>query len=806
MPFSGLPIVVLGGSVVTKRRLETKSRDRRSYAEHSRDGLSRTVRALRQRTRELEHALTDAQRANTELQRDTSAQETAGHERQLELDALTRLYKLGEHFFGDQSPRATLDEILDTAIAISDADFGNIQILDPESRELRVMSQRGLPQWWLDYWAKAAAGAGASGAALEHGERVIVDDVEKSPIFADTPGLDIHRKAGIRAVQSTPLMSRSGAPLGTISTHFKKAGRPSDRALRLLDLLARQAADLLDRLKAEEQLRLSEAKFSGIVSISADAIISVDESRRITLWNDGAEKIYGFSRAEAIGMPLDDLVPERLRTRYVDGFERFVKGPDVAIKMDDIDATLYGLRKGREEFPVDAAISKMEIQGQPIITIAIRDITEQKRVESEQRLLAEIGQMLGRRDYEDTLTSIVQLIVRELADVAVLYIRQDNGVIRRMRAASRPGSMWSEPLDGLRVDARPDHAAARVTMTKQPILLDVTPEALPAFAHNDEHLRALRAANVRSIMGVPLLAHDKAFGALFFKSSRRRYVETDLRLAGEIGRRTALLIENAGLHRAARRAIRARDDVLAIVAHDLRNPLGTILMEAGALMLPTPLPAHGPPEAGKSITRAANRMKRLIRDLLDVTRIESGALSLERRHVPVARVISEFVADRKALPGSPAPELHADIAENVGQVFADRDRLLQVLENLVTNAERFTGPNGRVMVGASARDGEVVFHVKDTGPGISADDLPHVFERFGPKKHTDRRGTGLGLPIVKGIVEAHGGHVWAESSLGQGSAFFFAIPRAVSGNESASATTEKPRDRDRRALPIELPE
>src|SRR5262249_29526158 len=155
-------------------------------------------------------------------------------------------------------------------------------------------------------------------------------------------------------------------------------------------------------------------------------------------------------------------------------------------------------------------------------------------------------------------------------------IRQENGLIRRVRAATRDRwTSWHvDTLLEMQFNARPDHAAARVSDTKQPIVLEVTPEALPSFAHNEEHLRALRAVNLRSIMGVPLLVRDESFGALFFKSSTQAYGAGDLRLASEIGRRTALLIENAKLHRAARRAIRGRDDVLAIVAHDLRNPLG----------------------------------------------------------------------------------------------------------------------------------------------------------------------------------------------------------------------------------------
>jgi PAS domain S-box-containing protein len=777
--------------ILTKKRLDSNARMRRSLGGMSRDGLVRALRMLQRETLELRRELDEGRRQNEQLRRDNAAAEEIKRDGRLELEALERLHAVDEHFFRDQPSRQILDDILDAAIAISGADFGNVQIVNPESGDLEIVTHRGFPQWWLDFWNKVTEGTGVCGTALKKCERVIVEDVEKSPIFAGKPSLDIQRKAGVRAVQSTPLVNRAGRSVGMISTHFKKPGRPPDRVLHLIDLLARQAADLLERIDAESALRLSEAKFSGIVSISADAIITLDESGRITLWNNGAEKIYGYSRAEALGMTLDQLVPDRFRSTYRGYLAQFVAGRDVAIRMEEAGMTFYGLRKSGEEFPADAAISKMEIHGQRIVSIAIRDVTEQKRFEGEMRLLSELGQVLASSlDYEDTLTGIVQLVARQLADYAVLYIQQDGGALRRATAATRDASTsWHiDQLIEIQVEVKPEHAAARVTATKQPILVDVTPDMLPAFAHNEAHLRALRAVHLRSIMGVPLLVRDRCFGALFFKSSTRRYVPADLRLAGEIGRRTALLIENAKLHRAARRAIRARDDVLAIVAHDLRNPLGTVLMEASALMLPQALPQHGPREAGKAIARSANRMKRLIRDLLDVTRIELGALSLERTAVSVAEVVGEFAADRKALPPSPAPELRVDVAHDVGEVFADRDRLLQVLENLVSNSEKFTGPNGVVTVGAAANDGEVTFYVKDTGPGIAQSEIPHVFERYGPRKRTDRRGTGLGLPIVRGIVTAHAGRVWLESHLGEGTTFFFTIPRSETLANALSAT------------------
>jgi PAS domain S-box-containing protein len=178
-------------------------------------------------------------------------------ERQLaaDLDAMTRLQQLGTLFVKDGNLTPVLTEIVDAAIAISGADFGNIQMLDPNSSELRIVAQRGFPQWWLDYWNTVSKGRGTCGTALERLERVIIEDVERSPIFAGTPALEIQLKAGVRAVQSTPLLSRSGTPLGMFSTHYRTPQRPDPHTLALLDLLARQVADIIARTQAEEALR-----------------------------------------------------------------------------------------------------------------------------------------------------------------------------------------------------------------------------------------------------------------------------------------------------------------------------------------------------------------------------------------------------------------------------------------------------------------------------------------------------------------------------------------------------------------------
>jgi signal transduction histidine kinase len=172
-------------------------------------------------------------------------------------------------------------------------------------------------------------------------------------------------------------------------------------------------------------------------------------------------------------------------------------------------------------------------------------------------------------------------------------------------------------------------------------------------------------------------------------------------------------------------------------------------------------------------------MDRLIEDLLDVTRMEAGHLSVEPEPVATRQVVSDSVEAQEPLATAASLELRADLAGALPDVWVDRDRLLQVFENLIGNALKFTRAGGVVTVGAAPRHGgEVLFWVSDTGAGIAPDQLPHVFDRFWQSRKAGRRGAGLGLPIVKGIVEAHGGRIWAQSTPGEGSTFFFTMPTA----------------------------
>jgi signal transduction histidine kinase/ActR/RegA family two-component response regulator len=214
-----------------------------------------------------ERDITGRKRAEAERERLLREVRQAEERLKDDLDAMTKLQKLGSLFVREGNLEPVLTEIVDAAISITGADFGTIQLLLPDSSDLRIVAQRGFPPFWLDFWNRVAKGQGVCGTALEHGERIIVEDVENSPIFAGRPELDIQRRAGVRAVQSTPLVSRSGKPLGMFSTHYRESRRPDERSLRLLDLLASQAADIIERTQANALLTDADRRKNEFLSM-----------------------------------------------------------------------------------------------------------------------------------------------------------------------------------------------------------------------------------------------------------------------------------------------------------------------------------------------------------------------------------------------------------------------------------------------------------------------------------------------------------------------------------------------------------
>jgi signal transduction histidine kinase len=292
-------------------------------------------------------------------------------------------------------------------------------------------------------------------------------------------------------------------------------------------------------------------------------------------------------------------------------------------------------------------------------------------------------------------------------------------------------------------------------------------------------------ANFASWAALPLQVEGRRLGTLGISFSEERdFDATECDFMVTMSRLCAQALERANLYEAAQQARaeaessrRTRENLLAVVSHDLRNPLSAIATTASLLAKSDPLrePPGRTNKFGNNILRAAQRMDRLIVDLLDLAKIESGRLVIEPQMHDVASIVKDSVeilapvASGRGLALTlepPSPEL---------RIFCDRERVLQILSNLIGNALKFTSDGGAITVSARDREGETRFSIADTGCGIASDQLPHIFDRYWQAKGA-RDGVGLGLSIAKGLVEAHGGRIWVESIVGEGTAFFFTLP------------------------------
>jgi signal transduction histidine kinase len=401
----------------------------------------------------------------------------------------------------------------------------------------------------------------------------------------------------------------------------------------------------------------------------------------------------------------------------------------------------------------------------------------------EQMFLARIGETFATSlECRETIARIAQMSVEVLGDFLVINLL-DGGTLRRLKVAcSDPARMeLARAFEKLpREQFQPRLVRGAIETRKTQRWSAATPDEVLRPDVTDPAVRRLfDAMGAKSILFVPLIARGETIGVMSVVSSQpgRHYGPGDVRLAEEIARRAALALDNVHLYQTAREAIAARDEVLGVVAHDLRNPLSAI--ELGARLIQhgltdgTPADLERPVEA---ILRGADRANRLIEDLLDIRRAQAGRLELRRGDISPAALLFDVVETHRPLFAARDVVLELDRLSALPAISADRDRLLQVLDNLLGNALKFTPQGGRVTAGGRDDGSAVVFWVADTGPGLPADEVSHLFDRFWQAGEDDRRGLGIGLAIARQVVEAHGGEIWATSESGHGTIVSFAIP------------------------------
>jgi PAS domain S-box-containing protein len=552
----------------------------------------------------------------------------------------------------------------------------------------------------------------------------------------------------------------------------------------------RRTADDIDPLRTPPSSLSAEelsARLAAIVESSDDAIISKDLNGTIASWNPAAERMFGYTAEEAVGRSIRMIIPESRQGEEDHVLRRIVRGE----KVDHFETVRR--RKDGSEICISLTVSPVRDGRGTVIGASktARDITSRKRESQRAAFFADMGSMLtSTLDYEVTLRNVARLVTighgdgaRAFADYALVDMLESDGTLRRVAGAHRePGK--ERLLEQARRYA-PDAGSsllARPLRTGQPLLIPaIGGGEIEAFSRDPEHTRIMLALAPQSLITVPLPARGNTFG--LFTVVRAEAVtafdEEDLAFVVEIGRRAALAVDNALLYAESQQAVRTREQVLAVVSHDLRNALGVIATSA-RLLLSAPADAQPRTRRAETIIRACDRMDRLMRDLLDASRLQAGhLLSIDTAPQDAGAIIREACETFRAPAEQKLITIECSIGADVPQVVADHGRVLQVLSNLLSNALKFTPDGGTIEVRATHQGEAVQFSVRDSGPGIRTEDTAHVFERFWQATATASLGTGLGLPIAKGIVEAHGGRIWGESKAGIGATFYFTLPIAT---------------------------
>jgi signal transduction histidine kinase len=414
------------------------------------------------------------------------------------------------------------------------------------------------------------------------------------------------------------------------------------------------------------------------------------------------------------------------------------------------------------------------------------------------RFLAETSALLSASlDDETTLTSLSRVLVPTLADGCGIFLAEGSAIRCVATAHASPAK---EPILSALAEAfckdtsAPENLIAQAIRDKRPIALrrPAIERSTSAFACDPEARELLSALTLRWAMAFPFISRARVLGGvvLFGTHTARDCDEVDRGLVQEIASRAAIAIDNALLYREAQRAITARENLMAIVSHDLRNSLSLAMM--GSTVLETALMQDEPrarvQQRVGSIHKGLGKMRRLIEDLLDFSSLEAGHLSLVCKEHDVASLLSEAIEAFQVTASAKAIHLEGRCVGSSCRVVCDRDRVLQVIANVMGNALKFTPSGGAVTLRARAGGDDVEFSVADTGCGIPSAELPRVFEAYFRTSRPKNGGTGLGLFIAKGVVESHGGHMWVESRAGEGTTFHFSLPRRSFARDDDATT------------------
>jgi PAS domain S-box-containing protein len=556
------------------------------------------------------------------------------------------------------------------------------------------------------------------------------------------------------------------------------------------------AIGMVEDITARKALEEERSRLTAVLEATPDLVATADAGGQLRSLNRAGRELVGIGEQEELTRyAVSDIHPYPILSTILG------EGIPAAIRDGVWSGETAVLTRDRREIPVSQVIiaHRGEAGEVEFLSTVIRDISERIRREEDERFLLEASRVMAASlDEEAILREVACMVARERADYCIVDRLDPDGTVRRPIAVHRDmeaQTALDELCGYVPVPGKGPGASAVLHTGTPERVVEVSDAWLAAVAIDDAHLALLRQLGLNSQLVVPIATRSRLIGTLTLARTHGSdpFDPDELQIAGELAARTAVAVENCRLYVESQDATRLRDEVLRVVAHDLRNPLATIGLTAELIreMLPEAMATER--KQLELIDRSLDVADRLIQDLLDVARMQAGRLSVEMGSVRPVDLVREAVELHRPIAETKSLRFETELPSDLPPVPADRDRLLQVLANLIGNAIKFTPEEGRILVSAEAVPGAVRFSVADTGPGISREDQGRLFDPFW-QAHPGGMGAGLGLPLARGLVEAHGGSMEVESEPGAGSTFSFTIPVAAGANTSAVSRTE-PEDR-----------
>ncbi len=549
-----------------------------------------------------------------------------------------------------------------------------------------------------------------------------------------------------------------------------------------------------DKTGAEYQaaLQQSEERFRTLIQYSADVIQLISAEGHVLYSSDSIERVLGYKPEELQGASPQGFI-------HPDDLPFFMEKFLILLQMPGGQVTIeYRVKHKNGSWVWIEATGSNYLHDPRIQAIVgnFRDVTERKHREERQQLLDKVSEKLASSlDHELTLQEITQLIVPAMADycrIAVLDEQQQIKDIVANHIEPEKIDLVRELYEQYRDRVSISYGMQRILETgRSELMTDATPEAVAHLLdENPAILSIIQALGLTSYMGMPLIARDKVIGAITFSSTdaQRHYTLEDLAFAQEIARRIALTLDNARLYAEAQKAVALRDEFISIASHELRTPVTSLKLYIQVLQ--KQLKVKGEENLARSFAKMdaqLNKLTVLIEDLLNVSRIEHGRLEFGEDWFDLNEVVNDTVEQIQTTTSK-----HRILVEGTihHAVWGDKDRIGQVLTNLLTNAVKFSPQAGEIVVRLSTISDAVMVSVLDFGIGIDKEHLPHIFDRFHRVSDPEEKtypGLGIGLYIAREIIQRHGGILTVESKKGEGSLFSFTLPTA---SEKPSSSEE----------------